>query len=426
MGASADHLASPFRYASARALCYCLVAQVSVLAAIDCSATPVLEVKNHFLVGNELRLIVETTVRHDAILPDAPSKTSDAKGWLISVELSSPGPLTERARVYGPLWDTPISHTGFGGLVFTEDDRKAALSTPFVAFDHEGKVVRISHTTSNGPLPRSMLDTTPVPAIWKQLTPFSPRPERIEPRSEESLQTPSHRYELRRGTDGKVTLYETLTGTPISNPWLTRAFATYREMKDMRNVTAWITEDLQYLVCFPAWIWNRSFEHLPIVTEFEWAGKSYSRKEYAFMLHEPNSDPIIFQRPSIAGSKRLWGEPQSVFVADGDLYFQYGTETNVVLWPFSSGRRYELQTSSLKGWDRFAGSRFQHMPNDGKIAFFIDDAPTTHRHPSENILVFLWDYRKDTVTRYETHIRELFRNHFGEYKPRKSTKPLEQ
>jgi hypothetical protein len=97
-----------------------------------------------------------------------------------------------------------------------------------------------------------------------------------------------------------------------------------------------------------------------------------------------------------------------------------------VLLPFSSGRRYELQTSSLKGWDRLAGSRFQHIPSDGKIAFFIDDFLTTRRHPSENIFVFLWDYRKDTVTRYEALIRELFRNHFGEFKPRKSIKPLEE
>jgi len=412
--------------ATAHLLCYYLFAQSAVLLPIGCCGSPALDVKYQFLVANELRLIVETTVQHGSIFPDAPTKTSNSKGWLISVNLTSARPLTERARVYGPLWDTRISHTGFDGLVFTEDDRKAAVSTPFVAFDHEGNVVRITHSTSSRRLPRNILATTSTSAGWRDLPPFSPWPEAIKFLSEDSLQTVSHRYELRRGTDAKVTLYETLSGIPIEKPWLTSAFATYREMKDMGNVRAWLTDDLKYLMCFPEPIWNRRFENLTTVTNFEWAGQSYSRQEYAFMFHEPNPDPVIFQRPSIPGL-HVWDNPQSVVIADGDLYFQYRTDTNVLLWPFASGQRYELRTVGLKGWDRFiGGGRFQHIPSDGKIAFFIDDFMTTHKAPSENLIVFLWDYRKHTVARYEAHIVELFRNHFGEYKPRTNTKPLEE
>src|SRR5262249_28895769 len=115
----------------------------------------------------------------------------------------------------------------------------------------------------------------------------------------------------------------------------------------------------------------------------------YSRKEYAFLFQEPNLDPIIFRRPSIGGIKALWGQPQTVFVTDGDLYLQYGTVTNVVLWPFGSGQQYKLQTTNLKGWDTLAGAFFQHIPSDGSIAFFVDDYRTSRRPPSDNLLVFL-------------------------------------
>src|SRR3954464_2810512 len=85
---------------------FALVAMVGMSAASRCGTMPAMDAKYFFLSGNELRIILETTVHHQSLLPDAPTRTSDSKGWLVCVDLSSNKPLKNRARVCGPLWDT--------------------------------------------------------------------------------------------------------------------------------------------------------------------------------------------------------------------------------------------------------------------------------------------------------------------------------
>jgi len=72
------------------------VSAATCLAALTADAEPFFEIQRSFLKGPELRLIVETREVHGSILPDALSATSDAKGWLLLVDLSSKRLLCER------------------------------------------------------------------------------------------------------------------------------------------------------------------------------------------------------------------------------------------------------------------------------------------------------------------------------------------
>src|SRR5262245_52458488 len=65
-----------------------------------------IELRDKRVVGNELRLMVETSRSFTPFLSHS-SKTVDAKGYVIFIDMASDKPLKSRARVYGPLWDVP-------------------------------------------------------------------------------------------------------------------------------------------------------------------------------------------------------------------------------------------------------------------------------------------------------------------------------
>jgi hypothetical protein len=67
---------------------------------------PEFTIRRMRMAGDELRVILETSSRHWPLMSHS-SKTSNAKGWLITVDLSRGGPIESRARLIGPLWDVP-------------------------------------------------------------------------------------------------------------------------------------------------------------------------------------------------------------------------------------------------------------------------------------------------------------------------------
>lgn len=391
-----------------------LTAALFTVTACNGGAAPSLDARHFFQSGNELRIIVETSVKTSAFWSHS-TTTSKSKGWLVCVDLASDKPIRQRTRVYGPLWDTPNAHTGFDGLIFTKEDQEAAAATALVAFDHEGNIVRIQGSAKAGPKMRSFLQISNSNAVWQPQGQHSAPPEQLRSFAADAVETSSHRYELRYGQDGSAALYERLSGKPVEKPWLTKAFATYRGMKDMDNVRAWLSEDLSYLICFPA----------PGPTEFEWAGKTYPRKDYAFLFHEPESAPVIFRRPPLEGG--VWGQPDDVFLIDGRPYMHDKAETKVVLSPIlGEGLRYQLETTPLQGWVAYDHSRVQHVVANDQLVSFVDDFHSGVYAPSDNFIVFIWNYRKNEVERHEAHIREVFRNFLGEFSPHAAIKPVEK
>jgi hypothetical protein len=105
-----------------------------------------LKIRSERLSGNEFRVIVETSRQWTPPLSHR-SKTADAKGYLVIIDLDSQKPFAERAKLVGPIWEVPNTRSTISfqvGADFTEDDAKAAAATPTCVFDKDGKLLRLT------------------------------------------------------------------------------------------------------------------------------------------------------------------------------------------------------------------------------------------------------------------------------------------
>ncbi|HNC22704.1 MAG TPA: hypothetical protein PLU52_00750 [Opitutaceae bacterium] len=375
------------------------------------SASPNLEARYWHVKGTQLRLIVETTIQHSSIIPDTPRTTSDAKGWLLVVDLSSSQALGARSVVVGPLWDTPNPHTGFDGLIFTKADQEAAKATPFVAFDSDGNVMRIK----NGH--RCELILEQATARWVDRGAYVPPPEKIPFLGEDLLRTASKRYELRRDPgNGRVTLYETLTGARVPNEWVTNAFSTYRTIPDIDNTKAFVSEGLDCLVCFPHWIWNKGFGK-GVVSDFQVGGHSYKRADYLFWFHPPSREPIVIHRPQVDNTE-FDGVPSFMVMVNNQPWMFYNRIGAVRLQRLDGPEFFEAKTASLTEWPQYGIRDEQHLPEQNCIAMFYDNRATLH--------TYIWNYQSGKIAQYDTSYSELFWSILGsEYRPKGHIEPLE-
>lgn len=244
------------------------------------------------LVGNELRVILVTATGDPPSLSGG-AKTLNAKGWLIIVDLSKAGPIGERTRVIGPLWDVPgeRSELSFRGGRVEEKDIATAQARPFIAFDSDGTVVRIqTNPKGGGGMIREHMVIEPKPC-WKPDGAYTPIPRPDYP-SEIHFDTSSGRYRFQI-TAGKAALYERLTGKRISDPWLETAGTELHRIKDFKTLDTWLTDDLKYLVSYPVYTWNE----LGVIHDtFHFGGKRYSRAEYALLWQRPRPEPVIIKK----------------------------------------------------------------------------------------------------------------------------------
>ena len=118
-----------------------------------------LDIRARTVAGRELRLIVTTSRSYRPLLSHS-SKTADVKGWLVTIDLASDGPLAERARIVGPLWDVPNARavvSFHSGSAFTRADALAARAMPDFVFDLDGTLWRMGPNC--GRKPRSPSDS---------------------------------------------------------------------------------------------------------------------------------------------------------------------------------------------------------------------------------------------------------------------------
>src|SRR5262245_13657805 len=107
-----------------------MLAFSATLAGCSERGTGQLDVLERSVVGRQLRLIVSTSRHYRPALSHS-STTSDVRGWLVTVDLASEAPLAERARVLGPLWDSPPARSFLSfnaGTNFTDGDAAAAAA----------------------------------------------------------------------------------------------------------------------------------------------------------------------------------------------------------------------------------------------------------------------------------------------------------
>jgi hypothetical protein len=403
-----------WRRAIARYRSLAFFSAFSSVVLVACEAHPQLNVLSERLVGRELKILIETSVFHPAWVADGHQETDHYKGWLITVDLVSSAPLTERTPVYGPLWDRPAWDT--------PDNEHTRFR-----LDDEGNVVRFRDPISGGFPSRSVLKTAATSARWEQRTAYPPPPGPEIP----GFWMGSGRYALHRGFDGKPALYEAyhgiyspLGGAPISKPWLTRALSTCLDMKDMAHVT--MTEDLEYLVCSLSSDSNKDMHGLPPITEPDRDGQAYSPTEFALMFHESDLDPVVFRKSAIVVATEKGHGSSDVLVIDGNLYLMRATDAkDFVLLPFQDGPRYELP-HDLEGWAGIPPYSFKVQPIAGNATIAFLSSYGGADVIQEDTTVILWDYRNRKIARYDIPIRGLFDGHFHEIRPRHPIVPIEE
>ncbi len=425
---------------SSRACVLVAAASLGVFAPLGClGGTPQFTLRSQRLAGKELRVILETSTTYRRF-DSSSRKTASAKGWLITVDLSKEGPIAERSRVVGPLWDVANERSSLSfdaGAHFTKEDVAAARATPFIDLEPDGTVVRIAPDRDGarrGMIREHLvLDANP---SWKVDGPFLPLPPLGPPMNEETVLTLSRRYQLQYA-GGKSTLHELFTGNQIQDPWLEAAFTAYRQQTELQNVKTWLTDDLKYLVSSPRTIWND--EHQVIHETFEVKGKKYSRGEYGLVWQRPNPDPIVFKKDR----KEEIGAIDTIVQAlsiEGRLYFYYrGAEIAGLdgaaqkqesisrLVPFDGGPGYQIKAPTKRRveWDWLFPYRMQLREHPSRIVFFgTNDFMTQaarNRVPDEAVVVFIWDLKCAALTSYDAPTGELFNVRSGEYVPKKST-----
>jgi hypothetical protein len=360
--------------------------------------------------STELRIIMDTSVTESSPLSHS-STVRDVRDWLVVIDLNSPLPIQKAARVYGPLWSVDdrqswLNHAD--GVSFTQEDRKAKAKAGFVAFDDAGAVVRI-RPGANGST-RDRLKISSAKAEWVADGPFEWNARALPPGSEDEIQTLSHRYRLHRDDATRTQLFETLTGKRVEDPWLESAFETYRTMKEMGNVAALLTNELDYLVCFPAPLWNRSGDKdapRQFVETFEWNGKTYDRKDWAFFFKRGSPEPVIFRKAPIPGVMLFTGGPSQVLSIDGVAWLLYLTDTGASLVALESGEQRSMNVPwklpSVAFGTGILHWNIRSLPDRDEIILLATDAS------SENVAVYFWNYRTGAVRHKPLAIQNLFR-----------------
>jgi hypothetical protein len=420
-----------------------LIAAILSLSAASCSVgllpepgspvrSPVFQYRSQCLVDNELRILLETAIRYQP-RTSASSKVSSAKGWLITVDLSKTGPIGERARVFGPLWDVPDERSSLNfdaGVKFTGRDAAASKATPFVDFDSRGTLVRIRPDPQNpaAPMIRERLVMAAHP-VWQPDGTFLRLPPPGRPMNEDTLVTASGQYHLQL-SGGKTFLHERLTGKQIPDPWLEEAFANLRGMKDFGNVKTWLTDDLKYLVSSPDPNWKDR--------TFEYNAKDYNRGEYGLVWQRPNPEAIIFKKPRTeTNTTRIAIE--GALSIDGRLYFLYRDGTTAwidhtdqkavaTLMPFAEGSIYRIHAPREwhVEWGLLADRRpVQLLAKPNRLVFFCkNDFGSQHaprRVPDEAMIVFEWNLRNGSLSVREAATGGLFDGQRAEYRPKQCT-----
>ena len=344
------------------------------------------------------------------------SKVADVKGYHVAINLASPAPLAERARVVGPLWIVPNTRSAISfeaGANFTPDDAAASAATPGWVFDADGTLVRLTRDPARGVLVRHALVTAADAASWRLQGDMKPVANPLPPMSEDRVMTRSGRHELIYH-EGKARLFDLLTGEERADPWLTRSFAEARSIKTLNNIACYLTDDLKYLVVCPVEIWN---DGRGVIHEtFEYRGKTYGRGAVGLAYRREVAEPTIFVRP-VAGAGAFHArETHGVFSIEGELYLLMGSDRRLTLATPDGGRKYEIEAPAGKDWEMARFRDAQHDPTRGELILFKTDLDAS-------IAVTRWDYARGQVRWDEVPIQSKFELQGNQLQP-KSALPV--
>jgi hypothetical protein len=383
----------------------------------------IIEIQRRMIVGDELRLIVETS-RVEGSFMSHTSKEADLKGYFITVDLSSSEPLASRARVYGPLWDVPNPRSslsgGLAGPQFDKPNADAARATQMYVFDTDGTLLKftIDPAHKHKPLVREAFVATPDSGSWQRQGEVEAVDDHLEPKSDDRLLTASGRFILLYQV-GEARLFDLFTGEPKDDPWLTQCFAQMRSSKDLGNVRQFLTDDLNYLVISPE-PWQKAKRQM--AKTFEFAGKTFSREDVGLAYSRPDPSPKLF--PQKMSQEKMEG-PEGAYTIDGNLYLYSLMKDERSLRLYTPDGKKEFRVLRDDAPDKLAWQlsaafwKIQHAPEKDEL--IIPDHSSEIRSKdgiNATVSMIRWNYKKGTVTRQDTPIIDLFKRSRGQLLPR--------
>jgi hypothetical protein len=252
-------------------------------------------------------------------------------------------------------------------------------------------------------------------ATWKSASEFDQIADYITWPSEDQVDTRSGRFHLQRHQK-KVMLCEPFTGKVIDDPWLRSAYASYRDIDGLQNVETWLTDDLKYLICNPASIWNEGFGQ-KIHETFDLGGKTYRRAEYGIVWTRPAAAATVFKKQA-SDRIGLFKGPTAAFTIRGELYFFYRDKVRLRLVPSGAGKAFETKPPTDPEWEWVMPQTIQHDEANHRIVMFASDLLTKNQ-PEETTIVYEWDYQSGALTRADAKAPELFERQKTKYVPRR-------
>ena len=381
-----------------------------------------IEVRSQHLSGNELRFIVETYRTWTPLLSHS-SKTADAKGYLITIDVGSKKPLAERTTIVGPLWDVPDPRSSISfqaGANFTQEDVNAATATPMCTFDLDGTLLRFTRDAKRNVMVRDALVVTSKNGSWKRQGDVLSVQDALPPMSEDRVLTRSGRYIL-LFQNGKAECFDLFTGKPRDDAWLTQRFAEARSIANLNNVRVFLTEDLEHLVVSPMAIWNdfprKTYE------AFDFNGKTYRRADVGLAYSRPSEKPLLFKRHMDDQAGFLAEPPHGAFSIKGELFLFASDDATLRLYTPDLQKEIVARASSGVKWESVPFPQIQHAEAANELVMFASNDITARAGPNEIMHVLRWNYVTNKLTQDDAKIIDLFETRGGQLKP-KSLVPI--
>jgi hypothetical protein len=396
------------------------VAASFTLVSAPAIAQPEMSVRDRYLAGSELRILVDTAQVMQR-KGRSSSEAGKARGWFVAIDLTKSGPLVDRARVVGPLWSTDAvqSELSFSiGVRFTAADVAAGKARPPMGFDDRGELIR-QVRTPEGTLIVERCDTTKTPAAWTKVSDASELGEVGEDWIEGVLRNPNARTLVQEEADGKTRAYDLFAGTAKTDQWLTEAFADLRSRKDLHNTVTWLTDDAKYIVARPQDMHNTG---RTMIEDFVFEGKTYSRADYGLVYTRPQTKPTLFRKP-VSDAMFLEKPPQGAYSIDGELMLLEIADSSLRLFTPDGTTRFEWAKHDSPRWSAGNAPFRQIDVAAGRLIFFTflrDPDDQNHGWDHENIVI--WDYKLGTLRREIVELTELFDVKDGVYEPKSVAK----
>lgn len=419
LGASYHASLAPFVYSVQMCILTGLVVGWLTLG-LPAIAPPEMIVRERYLAGDELRLVVDTA---QVMKPKWQSslKASKARGWFVTIDLAKPGTLVDRARVVGPLWSTNAvqSELSFSiGERFTAADVAAGKARPPMGFDDHGDLIR-QVRTPEGSLIVERCDGTKAPAVWTKIDDASTVGKVGEDWAEGVLRNVHARTLVQEEADGKTRAYDLFTGAAKIDPWLTEAFADLRARKDFHNTVTWLTDDATYIVSRPQDMHNDGHT---MIESFLFEGKSYSRADFGLIYTRPLTTPVLFRKP-VSNAMFLEKPPQGAYSIDGELMLLEVADSSLRLFTPGGTTRFEWVKHDTLRWNAGNAPYRQIDVAAGRLVFFtfLRD-PDDQKYGDDHVIIVVWDYKLGKLRREIVELTELFDVTDGAYEPKRVAK----